>query len=536
VPDTLPRTIGRYEIRRELGRGMMGVVYEALDPALGRIIALKTIQLAFAVDHERRRSFEERFLTEARAAASLSHPGIVVVHDVGQDSATGTLYIALEFLEGHTLAKVVEAGKPIEWREALGITRTVAQALHHAHTHGVIHRDIKPANIMILPTGEPKIMDFGIAKVETSHLTATGQFFGTPLYMSPEQAQGQKVDARSDLFSLGALAYALLTGQQPFAAEGVPRILVRVLQDDPPPPTRVIPGLPPDVDYLIARALAKNPGDRYPDGQTLAEDIDDILANKAPRHKQGSDLAGRAEGTVVASRRSGLIPDTPNAPPLAGAPLPKPAAGRLTPPPVPAAVRRRPPPRPAQAPAPSRPPRSVPLWAVAAGGAGFAVVLVAVALVAVLTTRSLRKQAPPAPPPASTTTPLATPDEDQPVRVEVPDEDVAGTARVDLDLEHSLRRGKLRVWVDNVLVVEDDLDSRVARKIATVKIRKGHFERALDIPAGRHEIKVQVAWDGNTKTASAWANLAPGSTRQLSAKIGTGITGLVKKDLDLEWE
>ena len=534
MPDTLPRTIGRYEIRRELGRGMMGVVYEALDPALGRVIALKTIRLAFAVDQERRRGFEERFLTEARAAASLSHPGIVVVHDVGQDSGTNTLYIALEFLEGQTLANVVEAGQPIEWREALGITRTVAEALHHAHTHGVIHRDIKPANIMILPTGEPKIMDFGIAKVETSQLTATGQFFGTPLYMSPEQAQGQKVDARSDLFSLGALAYALLTGQQPFAAEGVPRILVRVLQDDPPPPTRVIPGLPPDVDYLVARALAKDPADRYPDGQTLAEDIEDILANKAPRHKQESGLAGRAEGTVVASRRSDVLPATSNAPPPPGSPLPSPVAGRLTPPPVPAAVRRRP--SPAETPAPSGPSRSLPLWAVAAAGAGFAVVLLAAVLVAVLMTHSLRKQAPPTPTAASTTAPSTTPNAEKPVRVDVPDEDVSGMARVDLDLEHSLRRGKLRVWVDGALVVEDDLDSRVARKIATVKIRKGHFERALDIPAGRHEIRVQVAWDGNSKTASAWANLAPGSTRQLSAKIGTGITGLVKKDLDLEWE
>jgi hypothetical protein len=164
------------------------------------------------------------------------------------------------------------------------------------------------------------------------------------------------------------------------------------------------------------------------------------------------------------------------------------------------------------------------------------VVLLAAVLVAVLMTHSLRKQAPPTPTAASTTAPSTTPNAEKPVRVDVPDEDVSGMARVDLDLDHSLRRGKLRVWVDGALVVEDDLDSRVARKIATVKIRKGHFERALDIPAGRHEIRVQVAWDGNSKTASAWANLAPGSTRQLSAKIGTGITGLVKKDLDLEWE
>ena len=301
MPETLPRSIGRYEIERELGRGMMGIVYEAHDPALGRKVALKTIQLAFAVSTGERKSFEERFLAEARVAARLSHPGIVVVHDVGQDPETGTLYIALEYLQGRTLAEVLAEGELIGWRQALHITKQVAAALHHAHAEGVIHRDIKPANIMVLPSGEPKIMDFGIAKVEASQLTATGQFFGTPLYMSPEQALGRKLDARSDLFSLGTLAYALLTGQQAFGGANVPLIITRVVQEDPDPPTHRVRDLPGEVDYFIARALAKDPADRYPHGRAMAEDIGDIVAGRPPRHRSDWAAPPMAGGTLVSA-------------------------------------------------------------------------------------------------------------------------------------------------------------------------------------------------------------------------------------------
>lgn len=139
-----PETIGRYRIQGELGRGMMGVVYEAHDPALGRTIALKTIELAFAVSAEERQSFEQRFFVEARVAAGLSHPGIVVVHDVGRDAESGLLFIALEYLPGRTLAEVIRGGTPTEWREALRITAAVAQALHHAHAKGVVHREVPP--------------------------------------------------------------------------------------------------------------------------------------------------------------------------------------------------------------------------------------------------------------------------------------------------------------------------------------------------------------------------------------------------------
>ncbi|HQZ16340.1 MAG TPA: serine/threonine-protein kinase, partial [Vicinamibacteria bacterium] len=163
----LPETVGRYRLIRELGRGMMGVVWLAKDPDLGRDIALKIIQLPPGANEAERASFEQRFFSEAQSAARLTHPGIVIVHDVGRDPASGALFMALQLLPGQTLDHVLKTRKRLEWQEALRITRKVAEALEHAHSEGVVHRDIKPANIMVLPSGDPKIMDFGIAKIET---------------------------------------------------------------------------------------------------------------------------------------------------------------------------------------------------------------------------------------------------------------------------------------------------------------------------------------------------------------------------------
>src|SRR5262249_53595100 len=296
---TRPQKVGRFELVRELGRGMMGVVYEAIDPALGRTVALKTIHSSFAAASQRA-AFERRFLVEARIAGRLSHPGIVVVHDVGRDERTGLLFIAFERLLGETLDALLARGERPSWRESLRIVQDVASALQHAHERGVIHRDIKPANIMILPTGQPKVMDFGIAKLEATHLTAAGQFFGTPLYMAPEQALNQKVDGRTDIFSLGAVAYGLLTGRLAFEADNVIKTLGRVVHQDPPPPTRLEPGLPSEADYLIARALAKAPEDRYAEARWLAEDIEDVTRDAPPRH------------------RSGWVPPPPRLPPRSG--------------------------------------------------------------------------------------------------------------------------------------------------------------------------------------------------------------------------
>ena len=275
----LPERIGRYEIQRELGRGSMGVVYQARDPVLQRSVALKTISKALAATQDRR-TFEARFLQEARAAAALTHPGIVVIHDIGVDE--GTLYMALEFLRGKTLESVIAEGQPLDWRATLETGARVAEALGYAHSKGIIHRDIKPANIMILASGEPKVMDFGVAKLEGGNLTASGQVLGSPPYMSPEQARAMPLDARSDLFSLGAVLYELLTARRAFPGEEMATILGRVLHEDPVPPSTCVSGLPPAVDGVVARALAKQPEERQPSASALADDLEEVLAGRAP--------------------------------------------------------------------------------------------------------------------------------------------------------------------------------------------------------------------------------------------------------------
>ncbi len=501
----LPARVGRYEVRRELGRGMMGIVYEAHDPSLKRRIALKTIRLAFAVSDEDRQRFEARFLTEARVAACLSHPGIVVVHDVGQDPDTGTLFIALEYLVGRPLSEVAGVGSPLEWRQALTITRRIAEALHHAHTNGVIHRDIKPANIMILDSGEPNIMDFGIAKIESSQLTSAGQFFGTPLYMSPEQARGAKIDARADLFSLGAMTYGLLTGQQAFGGASVTRIITRVLNEDPPPPTRMARGLPPSVDTFIARSLAKDPADRYPDALTMAEDIGDILADRAPRHSAGWTESHRAAGTIVSSHGAG--------PPRAEST--KVPAARSTFPWFPVAIVAL-------------------LLAIAGIGA----------TLWLLHQRSKDRAARPtlAEPSQPITAAKAAPvDSPTPAAREGPAwpwlaSPAEEPAHLAIKFEHTLRSGILHVWVDDDLVVEEELSSRVTNKVLTLKLRKGSVAQTLDLRPGQHEIQVQVAWDKNIKREHISGHFAAGATRRLSIKLGVGVGGFVKKDLRVEWD
>ncbi len=304
------RTVGRYQLEGELGRGSMGVVYRALDPTLGRPIALKTI----LVDHlgsETRASFERRFLAEARIAARLSHPGIVVVHDFGRDPKSGLLFIALECLSGETLAHKLAQGTLPAWRDALRIVGRVAAALHHAHQQGVVHRDVKPANVMILPSGEPKIMDFGIAHAE--QVGAETESGGTPLYMSPEQALGEAVDGRSDLFSLGAIAYALLTGRPPFRGDSVRAILARVAYRHPSWPSELVSGLPKDVDRMVARAMMKAPADRYQSGLELAGDIDDVLAGQPPSHCAGFAAPERGSGTIPSSA-SGVLEEVEDLP------------------------------------------------------------------------------------------------------------------------------------------------------------------------------------------------------------------------------
>jgi serine/threonine-protein kinase len=438
---------------------MMGVVYRALDPALGRIVALKTVQTVFPLPEEQQKAFEERFLSEARVAAGLSHPAIVVVHDVGRDPESGALFIAFEYLQGQTLSELTATG-PLEWREAFRIAGRLAEALQHAHARGIVHRDIKPGNVMILPTGEPKIMDFGIAKLATSQLTAAGEFFGTPSYMSPEQALGEAVDGRSDIFSLGSVTYLMLTGAKAFDAPSVPAVLNRVARHDPPPPSQFVRELPLEVDVIIMRALAKRPSERYPDGRTLAEDIEDALAGCPLRHRltQPPEWAGSSTGSLAL--------DDP------------PARAAIAPPPAGAWGRRE-------------------VIALVALGLAAAVALLMV---------SPRPPAPTPPPPRAAIPPPAVPTP------------VPSPAHVALTLRHPFRSGTLKVWVDDQNVLDQQLESKVKKKLLVFKSREGTEEAALDIPAGTHTLRVQVEGDGVTLSRRLRTTFRGGETRRLRAR------------------
>ena len=261
--------IGRFRVLGELGRGAMGIVYEAADDLLGRPVAIKTINMS--ADLADRADHEARFLQEAKAAGGLSHPNVVTVYDVGRES--DVLYMAMELLDGEELRDILARGE-LPLATAVDIAAQVADGLAFAHERGVVHRDIKPSNIMVLPGGKVKIMDFGIARVRTSDVkTQTGLRLGSPRYMAPEQLLGQGVDQRADIFALGVVLYEMLAGIAPFGGDDVQEVMFRVASFDPPAPSRINPAVPTVLDLVVARAIAKDPAQRYQDAQALAHDL-----------------------------------------------------------------------------------------------------------------------------------------------------------------------------------------------------------------------------------------------------------------------
>jgi serine/threonine protein kinase len=271
--------IGRYQILGELGRGAMGIVYRAQDPAIGRLVAIKTIRLADLSDTTERERLRERLFREAQSAGILSHPGIVVVYDVGeQDDVT---YIAMEFVDGPSLEKLFLAEQPPEPETILNVLRQTGAALDYAHKKGIVHRDIKPANIMIDQDGTVKITDFGVAKLAASHqLTQAGTVLGTPNYMSPEQVQGKDVDGRADQFALGVCAYEMLTGEKPFTGEQLTTVLYKIVSEEPPAAEHLNPTLGFAVSMVMARAMAKNAAKRYPSCTEFVNALEAALKTK----------------------------------------------------------------------------------------------------------------------------------------------------------------------------------------------------------------------------------------------------------------
>jgi len=300
---TIPAQFGRFRVLDVLGRGAMGVVYRAEDPALGRIVAIKTVTLT-GTDEERAH-FEARFLQEARAAGGIGHPSIVTIYDVGREGDVA--FMAMELLDGRELRDLVRGGS-LAPSEAVEIAAQVAEALAAAHERGVIHRDVKPGNIMVLDNGRVKIMDFGIARLrEPAVKTATGMMLGSPRYMSPEQVSGEPFDHRADIFSLGVVLYEMLTGVTPFAGDDITQLMFQVVNAAVVPPSHVNRALPPVLDYILARSLKKKPEERYGSAAEFATDlrdaIPDVLAAEAEviarARAAGGDTLPELSGTRV---------------------------------------------------------------------------------------------------------------------------------------------------------------------------------------------------------------------------------------------
>jgi serine/threonine protein kinase len=278
MADTLTKA-GRYEVVSELGRGSMGVVYEGFDPVIGRRVAIKTM-LTEGLTSQEFREFKARFQREAQAAGVLSHPNIVNVFDYGEDN--GILYLVMEYLEGKSLEKLVEEQGMLPIQTIIPMYDQVCSALDHAHQHSIVHRDIKPANIMILDNGLVKVTDFGIAKMMSMGMTQAGQVLGTPNYMSPEQVKGRQVDGRSDIFSLGIILYDLMTGEMPFGGENITTVIYKIINENPIPPRELDATIHPGLSYVICKALAKSPDERYQTCRELADDLKNFKCLAGP--------------------------------------------------------------------------------------------------------------------------------------------------------------------------------------------------------------------------------------------------------------
>ena len=266
MPD--PEKIGKYQILERIGRGGMGYVYRAHDPVLKRDVAIKTMLKGLSEDEELR----TRFLREAQSAGGLRHPNIVTIYDLGEDDQN-VPYIAMEFLTGTDLENIVKNRVELSLLKKLDCVIQTCNGLGYAHSNGIVHRDIKAANIRLLDNGEVKIMDFGIAKMSSSHMTRTGMIMGTPHYMAPEQIRGEKVDGRADIFSLGVVLYEILVFRKPYPGENPTTVLFKIIHEDPEPLVDATFTPPEGLEEVVSKALGKKTSDRYQSCEEFAEDL-----------------------------------------------------------------------------------------------------------------------------------------------------------------------------------------------------------------------------------------------------------------------
>jgi serine/threonine-protein kinase len=294
-------SLGRYQITGALGRGAMGMVYKGVDPAINRPVALKTIRLDFLNDPNEIAELKERLHREAQAAGKLSHPNIVTIYDVGSEGPLQ--YIAMEYLEGRTLEQLIKKKVKFNYKIIAKIIIQICEALEYAHERGIVHRDIKPANVMVLDEYRVKVMDYGIARIDSNSMTKTGIAMGTPNYISPEQLQGQSVDCRADIFSLGVVMYEMLLGRRPFRGENITSLIYSIVNNEPEKPSNLNPQIPLLFDHIITRALKKNPPERYQRAKDIVRDLHDFVESFSTKYR----AATRRHRNAALHQESGVL-------------------------------------------------------------------------------------------------------------------------------------------------------------------------------------------------------------------------------------
>jgi serine/threonine-protein kinase len=548
--------IGRYEILQELGRGAMGAVYKALDPQIDRTVAIKVI-LTQGLSRYELDGYKQRFYREARAAGKMSHAGIVTIHDIAEDDA-GHPYLVMEFVEGSTLDHLIEektaAGSRLPFEQALDIGIQVANALDYAHRRGVVHRDVKPANILLTTEGVAKIADFGIAKVSGVALTQTGSFLGTPAFMSPEQFSGGSIDARSDLFSLGAMLYWMFTGEHPFGGESLTTVSFRVVFTYPIPPTTANPALPPDVDTVLSRCLAKNPDERYASCRDLAADLDALKQGKPvavtplPPQERTVYNAPLVSATPLGGAHTVALPPEGASPTgTVAVPPTKPPSQATT------VVDRTIAVTPAQR---GQKPRAAPAWFRSRWGLAALAILLLLAFgwggMRLLSGRKAPAQETGARPAAEPirqpepAPPLAEPEEEDsgpPPHAKASSKArqrsrTAPTGTLVVEVQHNFKDGTLEILMDGERLTTLSLRGEV-RDLGVLSIASGTARRTVAIPAGQHVFRVRArANRGDYRDEEQIGGSFPaGSTRILLVEFGKG-SGLkvVDRKLTLSWQ
>jgi serine/threonine protein kinase len=488
---------GRYEVMAELGRGAMGVVYQARDPQIDRLVAVKSVSL-WGQEPEAEKEFRLRFMHEAQAAGRLHHPGIVAIFDVGENPATHDPYIVLEYVAGEPLNRILARERKLPLEKALQLAEEIAEALEYAHCQGVIHRDIKPGNILVTKDGSAKIADFGIAKLNLAHFTLPGKVLGTPAYMAPEQLAGEGVDGRSDLFSLGVILYAMVTGHSPFQGDSATTVCFKVANREPVAASALDLTVPGELDDIIARAMAKDPAQRYQHGAEFAEDLRQLQQLLKPGSTTASLRAVSATGTKSTSTR-----------------LPRTATGAS---PVAEVAKAQ---QIVHAVAQKAPMRDLIL------GAAILVVLVFVGAQTKMLVTSPKvgesgadvatsnpaatnsANSGPSAPPVAGSTPASTTSVSRKDRAVVHSakQIVVPLSTLDLAVQHQFKDATLFVWVDDKLTLTRPLHGAAQKRMVVFNGLHGAQSETLKVPAGKHVLRVRALSADETidlsKTVSA---------------------------------